>query len=82
MKLFSSFHNPKTRWYSTYYASTLIIVVITEVLTMFQVMHQNILQNALIFFEGFFSLFMLVRNEQVGSAFLIHVKYVKSLVIP
>lgn len=82
MKFFSSFHNPKTRWYSTYYASILVIVTITEILTMFQIIHQNILQNGLIFFEGFFSLFMLVRNEQVGNAFLRHVKYVKSLAIP
>jgi hypothetical protein len=82
MKIFSSFHNPKTRWYGTYYASILVIVTITEILTMFQIIHQNILQNALIFFEGFFSLFMLVRNEQVGNAFLRHVKYVKSLATP
>lgn len=82
MKFLSSFHNPKTRWYSTYYTGVLVVVTIVVALTTFQIIHQNILQNSMTFFEGFFSLFMLVRNEQVGNAFLRHVTCVKSLTLP
>ncbi|MGI0088106.1 MAG: hypothetical protein ACREBI_09145 [Nitrosotalea sp.] len=70
MKLFSSFHNPKTRRYRIYYTTVLIAVTGTVVFTTLQWIHPNPLQGTMTFFEGFFSLFMLSRNETVGNAFM------------
>ncbi|WP_101477178.1 hypothetical protein [Candidatus Nitrosotalea bavarica] len=81
MKFLPSFHNPKTRGYSTYYAIVLVVVTGVVILNTFQVIHQNIIQNSMTFFEGYFSLFMLIRNEKVGREFLKHVAYVKSFTI-
>lgn len=79
MKFFPSFHNPKTRGYTTYYAIVLVAVTGAIILTTFQVIHQNIIQNSVTFFEGYFSLFMIIRNEKAGDAFLRHVTHIKSL---
>ena len=81
MKFLPSFHNPKTRGYSTYYAIVLAVVTVVVILTSFQIIHQNIIQNSMTFFEGYFSLFMLIRNEKVGNEFLRHVTYVKSITV-
>ncbi|MDC8452133.1 MAG: hypothetical protein LV477_04380 [Candidatus Nitrosotalea sp.] len=81
MKFLPSFHNPKTRGYTTYYVIVLVVVTGVVILTTLQVIHQNIIQNSMTFFEGYFSLFMLIRNEKAGNGFLRHVTYVKSLTI-
>ncbi len=81
MKFLPSFHNPKTRGYTTYYVIVLVVVTGVVVLTTFQIIHQNIVQNSMTFFEGYFSLFMLIRNEKTGNGFLRHVMYVKSLTV-
>ncbi len=81
MKFLPSFHNPKTRGYTTYYVIVLVVVTGVVILTTFQVIHQNIIQNSMTFFEGYFSLFMLIRNEKAGNGFLRHVTYVKSLTV-
>jgi len=78
MRFFPSFHNPKTRGYTTYYAMILVVVTGVVILNTFQIIHQNIIQNSMTFFEGYFSLFMLVRNEKVGSEFLKYLTYAKS----
>ncbi|SHO46712.1 hypothetical protein NSIN_30241 [Nitrosotalea sinensis] len=77
MRLFYAWHNPETKRYVPYYSIVLIACVTVVVLTMFQVIHQTPLQNAATFFEGFFSLFMLVRNEKVGNAFLTHMASIR-----
>jgi len=77
VKFFSAWHDPKTKRYIPYYSVVLIAAMVVIVLTLFQVIHQGILQNAATFFEGFFSLFMLVRNEKVGNAFLNHMSFMK-----
>ena len=77
MRFFSSFHDPKTKRYIPYYSAVLIIAMSVVILTLFQVIHQSPLQIAATFFEGFFSLFMLARNEKVGNAFLTHISYIK-----
>ena len=82
MKLFTTFHNPATKKYIIYYSVVLAIVSITIFLSTIQLIHQNILQNAATLFEGFFSLFMLSRNEKVGKAFLSHITTMKGLVNP
>ncbi len=70
MKLFSSFHNPKTRRYRIYYTVVLIGATGAAIFTTLQWIHPNPLQGTMTFFEGFFSLFMLSRNETVGNAFM------------
>jgi len=77
VRLFSAWHNPKTKRYIPYYSAVLIAAMIVVILTLFQVIHQSPLQIAATFFEGFFSLFMLVRNEKIGNAFLTHMSYMK-----
>ena len=81
MKFLPSFHNPKTRGYSTYYAIVLVVVTGVVILNTLQIIHQNIIQNSMTFFEGYLSLFMLVRNEKVGSGFLKYITYAKSFTI-
>jgi hypothetical protein len=80
MKFLSSFHDPKTRRYTAYYSIVLVTATAVVMLITFQIIHQNILQNSLAFFEGFFSLFMLVRNETIGKNFLRHMLYLKSFI--
>jgi len=77
VKFFSVWHDPRTKRYVPYYSAVLIAVMAAVVLTLFQVIHQSPLQISATFFEGFFSLFMLVRNEKVGNAFLTHMSYMK-----
>jgi hypothetical protein len=77
VRFFSAWHNPKTKRYIPYYSTVLIAAMVIVILTLFQVIHQSPLQIAVTFFEGFFSLFMLVRNEKIGNAFLTHMSYMK-----
>jgi hypothetical protein len=72
MKFLFAFHNPKTKKYTLYYSIVLIVVSATVLFTTFEYIHQSVIQSAATFFEGFSALFMLTRNEQVGSAFLSH----------
>lgn len=73
-------HNPKAKRYAIYYSVVLVIVTGTVVFTTLQYVHQNVLQGVMTFFEGFFSLFMLVRNEEVGKAFLVHLSGIRSFI--
>jgi len=77
VKFFSAWHDPKTKRYIPYYSTVLIGAMTVVLLTLFQVIHQSVLQNAAVFFEGFFSLVMLTRNEKVGNAFLTHMSHMK-----
>ena len=74
MRLFSYFHNPRSKRYPVYYSVVLIIVCITIICINLGVIHLTIFENAAVYFEGFFSLFMLARNDQVGNAFLRHLR--------
>ncbi len=80
VRFFSYFHNPKSRWYTVYYSVVLVAVTIVVTFTTFQIIHQNLLQGSSTFFEGFFSLFMLSRNEKVGSAFLSHLSGINNFI--
>jgi hypothetical protein len=77
MRLLSSFHNPVTKKYAIYYSLVLTIVSTTIFFTTLQIIHQNPLSNAMTFFEGFFSLFMLSRSKIVGGALLAHISKIK-----
>lgn len=68
----SSMHNPQSSRYTAYYSVVLVAATATVFFTMFKVIHPNILQDAGTFFEGFFSLFMLGRNDAVGKALMVH----------
>jgi len=73
VQLFSSMHNPTSKRYTVYHSIVLVTVTGVVIFMTFQVIHQNMLQGSLTFFEGFMSLFMLSRNEKVGKSFLSHV---------
>lgn len=77
---FFSMHNPKAKRYAVYYSIVLVVVSGTVVFTTLQYVHQNILQGVMTFFEGFFSLFMLIRNDEVGKAFLSHLSSMRSFI--
>ena len=72
MKLFSSLHNPKSRRYVIYYSSVLVVIFATGILRSIGIIHLNPIEFTSLHFEGFMSMFMLVRNEKVGNAFLLH----------
>ena len=79
MKFLSLFHDPKTQKYTLYYSIVLIIVTATVLFTTLEYIHQTIIQGIATFFEGFFSLFMLARNDKVGKAFLFHLTQIKNI---
>ena len=72
MKLFSSLHNPKSRRYVIYYSSVLVVIFATGILRSIGIIHLTPMEFTSLHFEGFMSMFMLVRNEKVGNAFLLH----------
>jgi len=72
MKLLSSLHNPKSRRYVVYYSSVLVVIFATGILRSVGIIYLSPMEFASLHFEGFMSLFMLVRNERVGNAFLLH----------
>ena len=72
MKLLSSWHNPTSRRYVIYYSIVLVIVFVTGILRTAGIIYMSPIEFAGLNFEGFLSMFMLVRNERVGNAFLLH----------
>lgn len=80
VKFFPAMHDPKGKRYTLYYSIVLIGATIVAMCMTLQLIHQNILQGGLTFFEGFFSLFMLCRNETVGKALLSHMSFIASLI--
>ena len=80
LKIFSSMHDPKSKKYAIYYSVVLVTVTGVVIFMTLQIIHQNVLQGSLTFFEGFFSLFMLSRNEVVGKAFLSYLSLIAASV--
>jgi len=79
MKLFSSLHDVKNKKYAMYYSGVLVIIAITGIVLHFDLFKMSVLERSMMYFEGFFSLFMLARHEETGKAFLLHlVKIEKS----
>ena len=72
MRLLSSLHNPTSRRYVVYYSSVLVIVFATGILRTVGIIYMTPIEFTSLHFEGFMSMFMLVRNEKVGNAFLAH----------
>ena len=79
MRFLFSFHDPKTKRYTLYYSIVLVIVTATVLFTTLEYIHQTIIQGIATFFEGFFSLFMLIRNEKVGKAFLFYLSRIRDI---
>lgn len=82
IKIFSSMHDPKNKRYTIYHSSVLTIVTGVVIFMTLQIIHQNVLQGASTFFEGFFTLFMLSRNEEVGKALLSHLSDIAAFIRP
>lgn len=72
MKLLSSLTNPKNTRYVIFYSALVVGVLATVILKGIGIIHLPTLQATMLHFEGLTSLFMLVRNEKVGNAFLLH----------
>jgi len=81
MKVFSSMHNPKTKRYTTYYLLVLITVTISvAITTLYQQAHLGLLQNIMLYFEGFFALFMLSRSDFVSKNFMSHLSNARGFI--
>ena len=72
MKLLSSLHDVKSKKYVMYYSGVLVIIITMGIILHFDVLRMSILERSMMYFEGFFSLFMLARHEETGKAFLVH----------
>jgi len=72
MKLFSSLHDVKNKKYAMYYSGILVIIVTIGIVLYFDLFIMSVLERSMMYFEGFFSLFMLARHEETGKAFLLH----------
>lgn len=72
MKLLSSLHDVKNKKYAMYYSSVLIIIATMGIIVYFDLFTMSILERSMMYFEGFFSLFMLARHEETGKGFLLH----------
>ncbi len=75
MKLFSSLHDPKQTRYTIYYSTVLLVVIATALLLVTETLEFTVTEGAMIFFEGFVSLYMISRNEKVAKSFAIHLKH-------
>ena len=72
MKLLSSLHDVKNKKYAMYYSGVLVIIATMGIILHFDLFSMSILERSMMYFEGFFSLFMLARHEETGKAFLVH----------
>jgi len=77
MKLLSSLHDVKNKKYVMYYSSVLVIIVTMGIILHFDVLKMSILERSMMYFEGFFSLFMLARHEETGKALLAHLSKIE-----
>ena len=77
--MFSSLYDPKSHKYATYYFVVLLTVSIVIAIVNINLINLSPLEKGALFFEGYFSLFMLVRHEKVGKAFLSHLSSIKEL---
>ena len=77
MKLFSSLHDVKSKKYVMYYSGVLTIIVTMGIIVHFDLFSMSILERSMMYFEGFFSLFMLARHEETGKAFLVHISKIQ-----
>jgi len=67
---FSSLHDPQNKKYAIYYSTVLITVIITVICINMHLIHLTIVESAAVFFEGFFSLFMLARHKETELFFM------------
>ena len=76
MKLFSSLHDPKKGRYATIYTVILVVVMTTITLLVIGIFKVSPIKGTMLFFEGFVSLFMLTRHEQVSRSFSNHISQI------
>lgn len=76
--MLSSLHNPKNHRYAPYYFAVLLVVTIAVAIININVVNLSPVGKGSLIFEGYFSLFMLVRNEEIGKAFLFHISSLKN----
>ena len=70
MRLISTLRDPQNENYPLYYTAVLVFLITTIVPMNYGIMKLTVLESSLLFAAGFFSLFMLSRNDAVGKTFL------------
>jgi hypothetical protein len=63
MKLFESLHNPQSRKYGIYYVVVLSCISLILILEDLNLFHLTMYEQLSVYFEGFFSLYMISRHE-------------------
>jgi hypothetical protein len=72
--MLSFFHNPKGNRYVMYYTVIVVVASGSTVFAAVQPFAIPALDRGALFFEGLLSMFMLVRHEKTGTAFLAHLQ--------
>ncbi|MFQ5781456.1 MAG: hypothetical protein ACE5GR_00200 [Nitrosopumilus sp.] len=72
MKILTSLHDPKKERYAIYYSIILLAIIISITLLATEILEISPVEEGMIFFEGFVSLFMLTRHEKVSYSFSNH----------
>ncbi|HEV2193454.1 MAG TPA: hypothetical protein VGR54_07560 [Nitrosopumilaceae archaeon] len=72
MRLLSSLYDERNEKYPIYHSGILTFIIITGIPLNLGVTKLPFLDVILLFLGGFFSLFMLARNDKVGKSFLSH----------
>ena len=75
--MFSSLYSPKNHKYVAYYSTVLLTVIIAVVIININLVNLSPIEKGALIFEGYFSLFMPVRDEKVGKAFFSHISSLK-----
>jgi len=68
--IIAALRDPENENYSLSYTAVLVFLITTIVPMNYGIMKLSVLESSLLFAAGFFSLFMLSRNEAVGKTFL------------
>jgi hypothetical protein len=68
--IIATLRDPENENYSLSYTAVLVFLITTIVPMNYGIMRLSTLESSLLFAAGFFSLFMLSRNEAVGKTFL------------
>ena len=79
MKLLSALTNPQNTRYVIYYSALLVVVSTTVILRSIGIIYIPTLELTMVHFEGLVSMFMLVRNEEVGNGFVMHLSKLQVL---
>ena len=69
VRFLSTFHNPNTEKYGTYYSIVLVVIIGTVLVQNLGLIHMSPIEGGAVFIEGFVSLVMLARHSKTKECF-------------